>query len=236
MFRSSPDVRQAPRGILRTPGGSGPPSVSSAVSTPSVNPSVRTVISNTSNNSDRSAKSLKSDQRRAELQANDLKAKIDELERANRALDSQISHYQHVFSNAESFEKKNKAMQEVKALREQQLIRERSCMFWLAKTKKKKTCKARCASVAALFACLDHSATVALPPVVSHSFPDARREIEKLRKSLGELNADIQTSKRLLRQNSSNYSIAKFDNLGHRTSPVVRSSSSLNRLLPSGSR
>jgi hypothetical protein len=93
--------------------------------------------------------------------------------------------------------------------------------------------------------------------VVSHSFPDARREIEKLRKSLGELNAinqpfivltetkfkflqkqnlNIQTSKRLLRQNSSNYSIAKFDNLGHRTSPVVRSSSSLNRLLPSGSR
>jgi hypothetical protein len=106
-----------------------------------MNPSVRTVISNTSNNSDRSAKSLKSDQRRAELQANDLKAKIDELERANRALDSQISHYQHVFSNAESFEKKNKAMQEVKALREQQLIRERSCMFWLAKTKKKRLAK-----------------------------------------------------------------------------------------------
>jgi len=94
---------------------------------------MRTAISNASTKSERSAESLKSDQKRASSQANDVKAKIDELERANRALEPQISHYQQIISNVESFEKKNKAMQEIKDRRVQQIDKKRSCMFCLAK-------------------------------------------------------------------------------------------------------
>ena len=127
---SSPDVCQAPKSILRsTSGGSGTPSVRSAVS----DSSMRTAISNASTKSERSAESLKSDQKRASSQANDIKAKIDKLERANRALEPQISHYQQIISNVESFEKKNKAMQEIKDRRVQQIDKQRSCMFCLAK-------------------------------------------------------------------------------------------------------
>ena len=153
---SSPDVRQAPKGILRAPAAASP-SVRSAASAPSLT----SFTSNTSKKSDRSAESLKSDQRRASSRANDIKAQIDELEKANRALEPHISHYQQIASNAVSFEKKNKALQEIKDRREQQLIRERSCMFCLAK----RVARLR-QTVAVLFACLDRSSTVALPPVV----------------------------------------------------------------------
>ena len=132
----SPDVRQVPKGILRHSSTSSVSSVKSAASASShqtSTPSLRSFTSDTSKKSERSAESLKLDQRRASSRANDIKAQIDELEKANRALDPQISHYQQISSGAVSFDHKNKALQEIKDRREQQVARERSSMFCLTK-------------------------------------------------------------------------------------------------------
>lgn len=114
---ATPDSK--PRGILRVPSGRS-----------LVNPSPKSagiyLDSSVSSSSDSlSAKSLKSSQKRASEQASGIQAQMQELQKLNRTLQPQISHFLKMVDSTNSFSDKQRALQEVRARRAQFVVRQR---------------------------------------------------------------------------------------------------------------
>ena len=72
-----------------------------------------------------SAKSLKSSKKRASEQASGIQAQMQELQKLNRTLQPQISHFLKMVDSTNSFSDKQRALQEVRARRAQFVVRQR---------------------------------------------------------------------------------------------------------------